>query len=69
LDDGTCEIESCAGCTFSDADNYDPEALFDDGSCNGSALLECPADINQDGFVNTSDLLIFLGAFGDDCEE
>ena len=69
LDDGTCEIESCAGCTFSDADNYDPEALFDDGSCNGSALLECPADINQDGSVNTSDLLIFLGAFGDDCEE
>jgi hypothetical protein len=67
LDDGSCEIESCAGCTWSSAENYEPEALFDDGSCIGNEVLSCPADINQDGMVNTGDLLVFLGAFGEDC--
>ncbi len=27
----------------------------------------CPEDLNDDGFVNTSDLLLFLSAFGDAC--
>jgi hypothetical protein len=69
LDDGSCEIESCAGCTWPNANNYNPDALFDDGSCTGGALLTCPSDINQDGMVNTGDLLIFLGAFGEECIE
>ena len=69
LDDGSCEIESCAGCTWPNADNYNPDALFDDGSCTGGTLLTCPSDINQDGMVNTGDLLIFLGAFGEECIE
>jgi hypothetical protein len=43
--------------------------LFDDGSCIGNGVLSCPADINQDGGVNTGDLLIFLGAFGEDCSD
>jgi hypothetical protein len=30
-------------------------------------VLTCPSDINQDGMVNTGDLLIFLGAFGEEC--
>ncbi len=67
LDDGSCEIESCAGCTWPDADNYNSDALFDDGSCTGNGTVQCPADINQDGLVNTGDLLIFLGSFGEAC--
>jgi hypothetical protein len=67
VDDGSCEIESCAGCTWPNADNYNPDALFDDGSCTGGGVLACPSDINQDGMVNTGDLLIFLGAFGEEC--
>ena len=27
----------------------------------------CPTDLNGDGQTTTSDLLIFLGAFGTDC--
>ena len=69
LDDGSCEIQSCAGCTWPNADNYNPDALYDDGSCTGGAVLTCPSDINQDGMVNTGDLLIFLGAFGEECSE
>jgi hypothetical protein len=32
---GVCEGDnsSCTGCTDSDADNYDPDAIIDDGSC------------------------------------
>lgn len=34
-DDGTCEYDSCAGCTdgVTPACNFDPAALIDDGSC------------------------------------
>ena len=67
IDDGSCEIESCAGCTWPSAENYNPDALFDDGSCTGNVALTCPADINQDGMVNTGDLLLFLSSFGDPC--
>ncbi len=66
-DDGSCEITSCAGCTWPDADNYDPAALWDDGSCQLPQGTSCPEDINNDGQVNTGDLLMFLGAFGQLC--
>ena len=32
-DDGTCEYETCGGCTDTTACNYDAAALLDDGSC------------------------------------
>ena len=32
-DDGSCEFTSCAGCTDSEACNYDASATLDDGSC------------------------------------
>ncbi len=66
-DDGSCEVESCAGCTWSGAINYDENALYDDGSCELETPIACPEDINQDGQVNTGDLLIFLSAFGIPC--
>ena len=33
IDDGSCEFDSCAGCTDTSACNYDPSATIDDGSC------------------------------------
>lgn len=62
VDDGNCLIE---GCTYPTALNYQPEASIDNQSC----LFElegdgaCP-DLDGDASVATSDLLIFLAAFG-----
>jgi uncharacterized protein (TIGR02145 family) len=33
IDDGSCEYESCAGCTDASAWNWDPTATIDNGSC------------------------------------
>ena len=44
-DDGSCESESCAGCTLETACNYDPTAAVDDGSC----ALPGPCDVCEDG--------------------
>lgn len=70
FDDGSCEIESCTGCAYPDALNYNPMATFDDGSCVFDLVVEneCPGDINEDGVINTADLIIFLGVFGTVCE-
>ena len=62
VDDGGCLVE---GCTYPTALNYAPEASIDNQSC----LFElegdgaCP-DLDGDSSVATSDLLIFLAAFG-----
>ena len=67
-DDGSCEWESCAGCTFPDAENYDPTALWDNGTCTfGPPVDSCPADINTDGYIGTLDLLDLLSDYGDFC--
>ena len=68
VDDGGCEIQSCAGCTVSTANNYDPEALIDDGSCELTVNENsCNVDLDGDGTVATGDLLMFLTAFGEVC--
>ena len=36
-DDGSCDFESCYGCTDEQACNYDSDALNDDGSCDLSS--------------------------------
>jgi hypothetical protein len=61
-DDGSCVY---AGCTDPAANNYNPFANADNGTCDFTA--PCPADLNQDGTVNVTDLLSFLGAFGTEC--
>ena len=69
LDDGSCDY-SCVilGCTYLDADNYDSLATEDDGSCTFTIVPStCPADLDDDGSVSTSDLLLFLSAFGTTC--
>ena len=53
-----------SGCTYDFACNYNPEAAFDDGSCE---VVSCAlqGDLNGDLAVTTSDLLIFLSVFGE----
>ena len=50
------------GCTNPLASNYSPLALEDDGSCE-----TCDGDIDQDGTVGSSDLLVFLSTYGSAC--
>lgn len=54
--DGSCTYP---GCTSSQAPNYNPAAGCDDGSC-----ISCNADLNNDGTVNITDVLIFTSKFG-----
>jgi hypothetical protein len=70
IDDASCEFQSCliTGCTYLNALNYSQEANDDDGSCTfGNAQGGCASDINFDGTVSVSDLLLFLAEFGQDC--
>lgn len=69
LDDGSCDILSCAGCTYEAAENFDPAAVRDDGTCAGfDGNSECPTDVDQDGTVGVNDLLEILSVFGSSCE-
>ena len=43
------------------ASNYDPAALFDDGTCEPCA---CPGDVDGDQAVGVSDILGALAEFG-----
>ena len=63
VDDGSCEYVSCAGCTDGTACNYDPTAILDDGSCEFTSCA-CPGDLDGDGQVSVSDVLLFLSDFG-----
>jgi len=56
------------GCTYESATNFNPDADVDDGSCVFISCI-CPADLNQDGVIGVSDLLIFIGEYGSECEE
>jgi hypothetical protein len=68
-DDGTCLF---AGCTDPEAGNFNPLANVDDGSCGDTCLTEpiagCTSDLDNDGAVSVSDLLLLLGEFGNTCE-
>ena len=47
--------------------NFDGEPLL--GTCFPSTSDPCPEDLDGDGFVTVSDLLMVLGAFGQACTE
>jgi len=66
-DNSSCTYD-CYGCTYTDAENFTNGATVDDGTCTFDIINPCPADLNADGTVTTSDLLVFLGAFGAICE-
>ena len=68
LDDGSCTIEGCSGCTWPAAENYDPAATLDDGTCLMGVVEDvCPADLNEDGEVTSVDLLMLLSVYGEPC--
>lgn len=68
-DASLCEY-GCLGCTYATATNFAPAATMDDGSCTFDVPpppAGCQADIDGDGQVGVSDLLLVLGEFGDAC--
>jgi poly(3-hydroxybutyrate) depolymerase len=56
------------GCTYFSAMNYDPLATIDDGSCYWADGLYCPADLDVNGVVGVSDLIILIGNYGVICD-
>ena len=71
------------GCTYAASPNYDPDAVFDDGSCvitggcgEGTVLGPfglcipddgCAGDLDGDNLVGVGDILFVLSAFGSGC--
>ena len=67
---GGCDY-ACKGCTYADADNYDATATQDDGSCSfpaGGDPATCMWDGDGNSYINSSDLLLFLGHYDSPCE-
>ncbi len=61
-------ISGVAGCTYPVAINYNANADVDDGSCQFSVDCTCPADLNLDGVIGVSDLILFIGLYGVGCQ-
>ncbi|HIG58248.1 MAG TPA: hypothetical protein EYQ21_02440 [Flavobacteriales bacterium] len=59
---GSCDYSSCAGCMDPSACNYDLAATIDDESCEYESCA-CPNDLNGDGSITVSDILIVLSEF------
>lgn len=57
-DAASCILELCGPDSY-----WDPELQL----CIG--VFDCPEDLNRDGIVNSSDLLIFLSYFGTNCAD
>lgn len=68
IDNNSCVFPSAEvlGCTDQGALNYHPAATTDDSSCTYPSI--CDSDFNNDGEVNSGDLLVFLGSFGFSCD-
>ena len=66
-DNGICDQDDVAGCTYPGALNYASGATMDNGSCEFDLSSNCPADVNQDGLVGVSDILLILSEFGQTC--
>lgn len=60
-------VSGIGGCTYANATNYNVNAEVDDGTCQFSLNCDCPADLNADGTITVSDLLLFIGVFGTNC--
>ena len=69
---GICDDQEEAGCTYIEAINFSLSATYDDGSCAFPQPCEtnnCPSDINNDGGVGIGDLLDLLVDYGETCTE
>ena len=59
------------GCLDANACNFNPFANTEDNSCFYDCSIEsndCPEDLNGDGTINSSDLLLFLSVYGYTCD-
>lgn len=58
------------GCTYPQADNFNPEAEVDDDSCIFTYVGPgfCPGDFDADASITSGDLLFFLAYFGTQCQ-
>jgi PKD repeat protein len=65
----TINVQQCAvsGCMYPQAVNYNPQATVDDLSCTFLCGNNCPADLDTNGVVGVSDLLLFIAVFGNTC--
>lgn len=62
---------SCYGCTYSEAENFDPAASADDGSCTFPPATDsgtCMWDGDGNNYINSNDLLLFLGQYDTPCD-
>lgn len=66
---GICDADDVAGCTYPGALNFVSNATMDNGSCEFDLSSSCPADVNQDGLIGVSDILLVLSEFGQVCNE
>ena len=75
VDDGSCLFPPYAcplpamggGCSYQQASNFNPGAVYDDGSCEFEYDEVCAGDLNGDGLISVSDILVMLGLFGSVC--
>lgn len=67
-DNGACQTPVVLGCTYSESANFEPMANVDDGSCMTVLNEDCPEDLDGDGAISTSDLLILLSTFSVICQ-
>lgn len=71
--DTPCEDADANG--VCDEDELDPSfycgtgTVWDEMEGKCVALSQCTGDIDSNGLVNVSDLLVFLSVFGDECQE
>ena len=62
---------TCLGCTYPDAENFGAAATQDDGSCtfpDCGALTTCMWDGDGNAYINSNDLLLFLGQYDTPCD-
>lgn len=64
---GTCGVCVIPGCTYAEADNYNPMANDDDGSCTFPTVANCPGDADGNNVVNILDLVAVSSNFGSEC--
>ena len=64
LDDGSCLFTCYAETDLQDAYNSGAESV----ECPEETNNDCATDLDNDGEVATSDLLLFLSTFGDSCD-
>lgn len=81
IDDGSCQIVGCLdaqGVNFNPMANVEDGCIYGDGFCGVGTVWDpntmqcvedtyCQSDFNNDGLVNSADLILFLSEFGTEC--